>query len=144
MQVIRLSNSTLTSVQKTNKAKATKCNRVVTQEKLRKSNREGYEKVLVYTYYPYPNCKIICRIVVIFASTLNRQVDYQIRIRPVCKRLTKQWQQNAIELSRKKNVENLSEKAAKTAFLGLPGALYIYSLYHSIYWDSKLLASLML
>ena len=43
--VNRLSNSNLTSVQKTNKAMATKCNRVVTQEKRRKSIGEGREKL---------------------------------------------------------------------------------------------------
>ena len=43
--VNRLSKSNLTSVQKTNKAMATKCNRVVTQEKRRKSIGEGREKL---------------------------------------------------------------------------------------------------
>ena len=45
LQVNRLSNSNSTSVQKTNKAMATKCNRVVTQEKRRKSIGEGREKL---------------------------------------------------------------------------------------------------
>ena len=44
--VNRLSNSNSTSVQKTNKAMATKCNRVVTQEKRRKSIGEGRENCI--------------------------------------------------------------------------------------------------
>ena len=46
LQVNRLSNSNSTSVQKTNKAMATKCNRVVTQEKRRKSIGEGRENCI--------------------------------------------------------------------------------------------------